>query len=138
MQPEQVYALRGFPLDVERYPRGTGLTAAYAEYRFPLVHIERGIDTLPFYFERLHMATFFEAGNTFGDGGEDNIGQALAKAKSRLRGLRAGTGMELRADVSLGWAFPLTFRLGMGFPIIDKGRLNNRPPLFYLNFGSAI
>ena len=30
-------------------------------------------------------------------------------------------GGEIRADLSLGWAFPLTLRLGAALPVVDKG-----------------
>jgi Tol biopolymer transport system component len=129
VETPQTYPLRGFPLDITRYPRGTGVAAAYVEYRFPLLQIDHGLWTLPVYFERVHAAVFAEGGNTFSD---------LDRAWARLRGGRLGAGGEVRADLSLGWAFPLTFRVGVATPVIERGLLRSAAPQLYLSFGSAI
>ncbi len=97
------------------------MAVLYAEYRFPIWHIQRGIWTLPVYFRKIHGALFAEGGNTFGNGTEDGVAAFLEKGWRRLQGGRVGVGAELRADLSLGWAFPLTLRLGVALPVVDKG-----------------
>ena len=140
VQTEEVYPLRGFPAYDDR--PGRGLLAAYAEYRFPLWHIERGLWTVPIYVERLHAAIFAEAGNTFGKGDEEDVTELAEQAWTRLRRGRFGAGVELRIDVSLGWAFPLSVRGGMGLPLMEGGKYHAyealRAPLFYFSFGTAI
>jgi outer membrane protein assembly factor BamA len=125
---------------------GRGLMAAYAEYRFRLWHVERGLWTVPVYFERLHGAVFVDAGNTFGSGDEENASELAEKAWRRLRGGWAGSGVEVRADLSLGWAFPLTLRGGFAVPVVWRGRpltgeIFRRLPrdwMLYFSLGTAI
>jgi hypothetical protein len=121
VQTDDIYPLRGFPLNLTTYPSTTGLAAAYAEYRFPLWHIERGLGTLPVFFERLHGSVFADSGATFGDGSEDGATEVYERAKRRLRGGRVGVGAELRMTLVLGWFAPFTFTSGVGFPVIENG-----------------
>jgi hypothetical protein len=137
-----IFPLRGFALDVDRFPAGRGLFAGYVEYRLPLWHVERGLWTVPVYVERLHLGLFADAGNTFGNGAERTVRELGERAWRRLRGLRLGTGAELRADLSLGWAFPLTLRGGLALPVLVRGRPTGaaawRERQIYLSFGTAL
>lgn len=141
-QTEQVFPLRGFRLNLKRYPQGTGVLAVYSEYRLPLWHIERGLWTLPIYFERVHMALFAEGGNTFGDGSEKKLRAVANQAYRRMRRGRLGCGVEMRLSMSLGWLLPLTLRFGVGWPLIERGRPAVYDPirqaLVFLAFGNAI
>lgn len=137
-QTEQVYPLRGFLLDVDRYPTGTGLLAGYLEYRFPLWHVERGLWTYPFYVQRLHLALFADAGETFGDGSEGDFQEVVDGAADQLRRLRLGAGGEVRLDVNLGWGFLLTFRGGVGVPVLDGGRYRGGNPVFFFTLGGGL
>jgi len=142
VQTDATFPLRGFPIDLDRYPAGIGLVAGYAEYRLPLWHVERGLWTLPFYVERLHLGLFCDAGNTFGTRVDGGPRQALRRAWNRLRGGRVGTGLEVRGDVRLGWAFPLTWRLGVAVPVVEYGRPRETfarlSPTYYVALGSAL
>ena len=141
VQTESVYPLRGFPVNLDKYPAGIGMLAVYAEYRLPLWHIERGLWTAPAYLEHLHLGLFVDAGNTLGRGAARGARAMSERAWARLRGGRVGAGGELRADVSLGWAFPLTLRLGAAWPIVDHGepvQLHLNDTSTYLTLGTAI
>lgn len=138
VEASQTYPLRGFPLDLERYPRGTGVLAAYLEYRFPIWNIERGLWTLPVFVDRIHGAVFTEGGNTFGNGEERNVEEVFEKAWKRLLGGRLGAGAELRADVVIGWAYPLSIRGGLAFPVLDRGVPSFQWVIPYVAFGAAI
>ena len=72
--------------------------------------MERGLWTLPVYLERFHGAIFVDAGNTF----EEISGKWFDP--------RVGLGAELRADLSLGWAIPLTIRGAIAWPFYENGR----------------
>ncbi|MEE8409003.1 MAG: BamA/TamA family outer membrane protein [Myxococcota bacterium] len=136
VQTESIYALRGFSSE-----SGTGLVAAYLEYRFPIWHVERGLWTLPVYLERFHGSIFADAGNTFGSGEEKTFGDFWTRAWRRIRGGRLGAGFELRADISLGWAFPLTIRSGWAWPVIEHGHPTphlERKLVYYISFGNPI
>ena len=52
---------------------------------------------------------------------------------------RALWGAEARIDLSLGWAYPLTVRLGVGVPMLAAGRgVLGRSVLPYVDFGTFI
>ena len=70
------------------------------EYRQELLHIERGIATLPIYFRRLHVALLSDTGVAF-DGQFD--------AEQHLR---SSLGAALRLDAFFGYFVPGTFELG--------------------------
>ncbi len=135
VQTARVYPLRGF---LQNSESGTGLFGAYLEYRFPIWHIERGIWTLPIYFERLHMALFCDAANTFGNGSEKDIEAVLERMIGRIRGIQASGGAEMRMSLDLGWQIPVTLRLGLALPFASKGKLINDPEMVtYFNLGTG-
>lgn len=138
VQANSVFPLRGFALDVDLYRPGTGLLAFYAEYRLPLWHIERGLWTLPFFVERLHGALYFDGGNTFGDGSDTGLPSVSRSAWRALSRARGSVGAEVRVDLSLGWAFPLTSRIGIAWPLLNRGALRRTAPLPYWAVGSSL
>jgi hypothetical protein len=85
------------------YPEGSISGSQYhvanLEYRVPLVELEKGIATLPFYFRRVHLAALFDAGNAF-DGNFDPAA------------LRYAVGASLRVDMLFGFFVPGSFDLG--------------------------
>ncbi|MEC9464575.1 MAG: BamA/TamA family outer membrane protein, partial [Myxococcota bacterium] len=139
-QTDDVFPLRGFAFDKDE--GGTGMAVLYTEYRFPIWHVQRGLWTLPVYFRKVHGAVFAEGGNTFGNGSEEDVMAFLEKGWRRLRGGRLGLGAELRADLSLGWAFPLTLRLGAAVPWVNKGLMVEGAfrdkAVFYFSLGSTL
>jgi Tol biopolymer transport system component len=54
--------LRGYPASSIR---GDAFQAISAEYRFPLLWIERGYQTFPLYLRRIWASAFFDAGNAY-------------------------------------------------------------------------
>lgn len=69
------------------------------EYRFPIVWIERGYETVPFYLWRLHGAVYSDVGAAF-------FGKLTADK------IAASVGGELRLDGTLGYYLPFMFQLG--------------------------
>jgi len=98
-----VRILRGFvggAFEGEAYALGT------FEYRLPLVDVETGAWTLPIYLRRLHASAFTDVGDAwmpFDDG--------PLRASGGFR-LHAGAGVELRAEVVLGYVLPTDVRVG--------------------------
>ena len=78
-----------------------------AEYRFPIVRIDAGLWTLPFYLKRLHGAVTCDVGEA---------GDAWT-----WRGIKTSVGLELRAEVLLGYAIPATLRLGYARGLAKEG-----------------
>jgi Tol biopolymer transport system component len=132
VQTDEFYPLRGFGFDFQ----ATSLMALYAEYRFPIWQVERGLWTLPVFLERLHGALFADSAVGLN---QRNLADLSAAARRAFNRPLVGAGGELRADLSLGWQVPLTVRLGVGVPLLDRGMRPLRyTPLVYLSFGSAL
>jgi hypothetical protein len=91
---DQTVTLRGYPTNVLR---GQKAALGSLEYRFPITNLERGWDTKPFFYRRLHGAIFFEAGNAW-DG------------TYHEQDLHRSVGGEARLDMTLGYYLPLTIR----------------------------
>jgi hypothetical protein len=76
------------------------------EYRFPIVWIERGYETVPFYLWRLHAAVYSDVGAAF-------FGKLTADK------IAASVGGELRLDGTLGYYLPFMFQLGYAHGFMD-------------------
>lgn len=94
------------------YPRGAVYGDQYhllnAEYRLPVLDIERGFSTLPLYFTHLHVSAFVDVGNAFF--GEMDFGE-----------LRVGVGAEVMVEAVFGYFLPATFRVGYARGLMEDG-----------------
>jgi hypothetical protein len=98
--------LRGFPA---RTVAGNQYHLLNTEYRQELYQVEHGLQTLPIYFRRLHMALLADVGTAF-----DTDFEAR-------RDLRASLGAALRLDAFFGYFVPGTFEVGYAHGITDGG-----------------
>jgi hypothetical protein len=89
------FALRGYPVVAEA---GSDYALFNAEYRFPIVNVDRGISTLPVFLNRLSGALFVDYGSAF------NTAETAQ--------FKTGTGGELWFEFLLGYSIDLLFRLG--------------------------
>jgi Tol biopolymer transport system component len=105
--PTEYRALRGFPFGAAF---GDGYYLGSAEYRLPLWWIDRGVGLVPAFARHLSAAAFVDAGNAFTELSPDV-----------LPGTLIGAGAELRASFILGWALPLTVRVGYGAAVRGDG-----------------
>jgi hypothetical protein len=96
--------LRGYPALVEVGPY---YALGNAEYRFPIVNVDRGLSTLPIFLERINGAAFVDYGSAFGD---------IENAQ-----FKTGVGAELWFDVTLGYVVNFTFRLGYARGLASQG-----------------
>ena len=118
-----LFPLRGYP---ENFRSGRIAWTASAEYRFPLLMVDRGLGSFPLFVDRVHGSVFFDAGNAWGpilgQRGYDNPrGATLASA-----------GAELSAILVPFYAGGLTLRAGLGVPIRVLSR-----PVFHLRLGNT-
>ena len=97
--------LRGFEA---RTAIGTQMHLANVEYRQELWNIETGLETLPFYFKKLHIAGLFDAGNA-----TDN--------DFDVRDLKASFGVSMRLDFLLGYFIPGSLDIGYARGLGDEG-----------------
>jgi outer membrane protein assembly factor BamA len=104
LENTEIY-LRGYPVNVFR---GRKAALASVEYRFPLVNVERGEGSLPFFLRRLHGAVFFEAGNAWNN-------------TFHHTDLKRSVGVEARFDLYLAYYLPVTLRLGIAAGLDEEG-----------------
>jgi hypothetical protein len=97
--------LRGYP---PASLRGRQYHLANVEYRVPLFVIEDGLDSVPFYARRMHLAALSDVGNAF-DGPFDPSE------------LRISVGGALRLDVVFGFFAGGTFELGYARGLTEGG-----------------
>ena len=83
----QYAALRGYPAN---YVQGDNYVLLSAEYRAPLVWIEKGYDTFPFYLRRIWGVLFTDIGNAF-------------QGPFQGRDLKTDAGAEAHFEFSLGY-----------------------------------
>lgn len=112
------------------------------EYRMPLIYAQRGLGTMPFFLNNLHLALFADYGNAWNK--TDNLGGYLGFGNFML-----GTGAELRADFVLGHGMPVTGRVGYGIVVVNRDRvkafnqsdpytgMNNTNGTLILQFGTS-
>ena len=96
--------LRGYPPYSEA---GTHYALFNAEYRFPIVNVDRGPSSLPVFLNRVSGVAFVDCGSAF-----DDPAQAV---------FETGVGGELWFDVSLGYFLGFTFRTGLARGLTTGG-----------------
>jgi hypothetical protein len=96
--------LRGYPVVAEA---GRSYALFNAEYRFPIVDLERGLSTLPFFLNRITGNAFVDYGSAFND---------AYTAK-----FMTGVGGELWFDFTVGYVAQFTFRLGYARGLASAG-----------------
>jgi hypothetical protein len=97
-------ALRGYPVAVEV---GTYYALMNAEYRFPIVNIDRGPSTLPFFLHRISGAAFADYGSAFN--------------RAESAEFKTGVGAELWFELSVAYALTFTFRAGYARGLASGG-----------------
>ncbi|MBX3233801.1 MAG: PD40 domain-containing protein [Labilithrix sp.] len=96
--------LRGYPSVVQA---GRSYALTNAEYRFPIVNLDRGPSTLPIFLNRINGAAFIDYGSAFDD-------FPLARFKT-------GVGAEAWFDFTLGYVASFTFRAGYARGLASGG-----------------
>ena len=87
---------------------GDHAVVANLDYRFPLMRIDRGLGTLPFFTRVVHAALFVDAGNAWHD-------------SFRADDLVYSVGAELSLDAVVGYVLPLTFTGGTAWASQNRG-----------------
>jgi hypothetical protein len=96
--------LRGYPVNAQV---GDYYALFNAEYRFPILNVDRGLSTLPIFLDRITGAAFVDCGGAF-----DNPKAAI---------FQTGVGGELWFDLTLGYLLDFTFRAGFARGISTGG-----------------
>lgn len=87
---------------------GTQFHLLQAEYRFPIVRIMQGVQTLPIYLNRIHGAVFTDVGDAFF--GPIDLSTFLV-----------GVGAELHLDFTVAYVLGYSLRLGFARGLRDEG-----------------
>ena len=94
------------------YPRGAVYGDQYHlfnfEYRMPLFEIEKGVLSLPLYFNHVHLAAFVDCGNAFF--GEPDLDD-----------FKVGVGAEVLLELVIGYYVPTTLRVGYARGLTEGG-----------------
>jgi hypothetical protein len=110
--------LRGYPAGALA---GTGFVLGNLELRFPLAAPTRGRSTWPIFLRRLHGAAFLDVGDAFDLPGELPFAGHDLDAEE----LRFSAGVELRAEIVLGYYLRTDLRVGVARPLgalLGRGR----------------
>lgn len=78
---------------------GTRAAVVNLDYRLPLVRIERGVGTIPFFLRTVHAAAFVDTGHAW-------------SGRFRSADIHYSTGAEVSIDTILGYVVPVTFSAG--------------------------
>ncbi len=126
---DNFHALRGFATSSLI---GAGVVSGTTEYRAPLFRVDRGIGTLPFVFRVVHAAAFADYGRIFDTVDREGLGTGWPGE------VALSVGAELRADIILFYALPLTARLGYARPLLtpDSLRAAGSTPGAYFQLGT--
>ncbi|QXE92231.1 BamA/TamA family outer membrane protein [Geomonas subterranea] len=107
---QQAFQMGGPPSDLNKFPlrgypvrsmAGKYVATGTLEYRSPIMYPLHGIGTVPAFAEKLHGALFVDAGQVWDDHRSFHGDET-----------RVGAGVELRADVTLGYWVKVTPALG--------------------------
>ena len=123
--PDEWRALRGFPAATVS---GDWYYLGSVEYRLPLWIIDRGVGMVPAFARNISAAVYLDTGNAFAE---------AADVQGALSGTLMGTGAEIQGRAILGWAVPLTVRLGYGFALRGPGYPIGDAQGFYAWLGSS-
>ncbi|HXX68028.1 MAG TPA: BamA/TamA family outer membrane protein [Polyangiaceae bacterium] len=96
--------LRGYPV---AYEIGQDYALFNAEYRFPILSVDRGLSTLPIFLDRINGNLFVDYGSAFNDASSAEF--------------KTGVGGELWFDVQLGYILDFTFRAGFAKGLASGG-----------------
>ena len=96
--------LRGYPVYSQA---GRNYTLVNAEYRFPIVNVDRGLSTIPLFLNRINGAFFVDYGAAY-----DSLDSANWKT---------GVGAEAWIDTQLGYHLGMTFRVGYARGLASGG-----------------
>ncbi len=110
------YLIRGF---FEGQFIGRNITNANLEFRFPIVAQTKGNGVFPFYVRRVHGAATVDAIAVDGFAYKESL-ETLVRAQQK--DIFSSGGIELRADTTVGYLFPIQFVAGVHFPFQPEYR----------------
>ncbi len=120
-RPTRLFPVRGFDAAVLEAPTAA---AASAEVFWPLANLQFGYKSLPLFLHRLRLGTFVDAG--------------YAKINGRSEDFLVGGGFELLTTLEAGWGGFSTFRIGVAWPLVQPGDLDQEGPVIVFQLGRPL
>jgi hypothetical protein len=115
-----LYPIRGY---FEGTRSGRYAWAGSAEYRVPLMNVDRGLGLFPSHLDRVSGSIFLDGGNAWGIAVDE---ADIDRGKTLL-----ASGVEIQSSVSLFFTNPLLLRAGYAFQLDEQ-----RERSFYLRLGT--
>ncbi|MSR36308.1 MAG: hypothetical protein EXR95_06645, partial [Gemmatimonadetes bacterium] len=106
--------------------------SATAEYRFPIVRVNRGWGLIPIHLDQVSGAFFADAGNAWGP----ELDAALPRYQNPVRTALGSAGAELAADLLTFFTVSFPLRGGVAFPLTAATR-GGTSPRWYMSLGSS-
>nr|MBC8361145.1 hypothetical protein [Candidatus Desulfatibia profunda] len=120
-RPTRLFPLRGFDSNI--IEAGQAVTSGL-EILWPLANLQAGYKTLPLYLHRLHLGTFVDAGAAGDRLSSDDI--------------LVGAGFELVTSLEIAWGNLSLFRMGVAWPLVQPGGMDQTGPLFLIQLGRPL
>jgi hypothetical protein len=128
---QRTFPVRGIRAGAQRGNRAVG---GSAEYRFPLLLVERGFRTAPVFLDRLSGSVFSDAAAAWCTPRRENECQLLQAPLTAPDPL-VTAGAEISASLTLGFNIGMVMRAGVGVPLRAPGISAGRE--FYLALGRS-
>jgi hypothetical protein len=94
------------------------------EVFWPLLNLQQGYKTLPLFLHRLRLGTFVDVG----------AADDMISADDTL----IGAGFELVTSLQIGWGKLSSFRVGLGWPVLQPDYLDESGPVFLIQRGKPL
>jgi hypothetical protein len=94
------------------------------EVYWPLLNLQQGYKTLPLFFHRLRLGTFVDVG--------------AASDTISVDDTLIGAGFELVTSMQIGWGRLSSFRVGLGWPVLQPDYLDESGPVFLIQLGKPL
>jgi hypothetical protein len=120
-RPTRLFPLRGFEDNIleAKQAYSTGI-----EVYWPLFNLQEGYKTLPLFLHRLRLGTFVDAG--------------AASDSLSLDDTLVGAGFELITSLQVGWGKVSSFRVGLGWPVLQPDYLDESGPVVLIQVGKPL
>jgi Tol biopolymer transport system component len=112
---EAISLLRGFPADTFA---GTRVALVNADYRWPIVRLQRGLGTLPIFLHTLHASVFADAGHGWA-------------RTFDARHVKTSAGAELSLDFVAAYALPFTASVGAAWGHDGSHTVSDRATVYF-------
>ena len=120
-RPTRLFPLRGFE---DNLLEAKQAFASGIEVYWPLLNLQQGYKTLPLFLHRLRLGTFVDVG-------------AAADTIS-VDDTLIGAGFELVTSLQFGWGRLSSFRVGLGWPVVQPDYLDESGPVFLIQLGKPL